>query len=74
MIWSEFYVFIKLYIKEINFRGCKFCHIFCGFIFADGKISIASRGIIFAVVRYVMFMSIWIIVEERRETKLLKMC
>ena len=67
-------MFIKLYIKEINFRGCKFCHILCGFIFADDKISIDSRGIIFAVVRYVMFMSIWMIVEERRETKLLKMC
>ena len=41
----------------IYFRWHKFCLISCGFIFTDGKILIILRKPIFAVVRYVMFMS-----------------
>ena len=57
-----------MYLKKINFNEIEFrvdlfswmqllLHPVWNFLFADGKISIVSRGLIFVVARYVMFMS-----------------
>ena len=57
-----------MYLKKINFNEIEFrvdlfswmqllLHPVWNFLFADGEISIVSRGLIFVVARYVMFMS-----------------
>ena len=58
-------VFAGISFHEINFRGCKFCHILRGFIFVDGEIIMISRGLMFVFAKYVMFMSSVIILGRK---------
>ena len=38
-------IHMEINFCETDFRGCRFCYISRGFIFADGKILVISRGL-----------------------------
>ena len=59
-------IFARLIFAWIYICRYKFCHILSGFIFVAAEILIISYEVIFAVARYVMFMSSMIIAGEKQ--------
>lgn len=57
-------IFGRLIFAWIYFPGCNFYYISRGIVFTDREISIVWRGLIFAVVRYVIFVPSVIIAWE----------